>query len=209
MPHRLRLKVVLGGCLVALSLFGYATAGTYEDAQSALLKGDYPAALRLLRPLAAHGNREAQFTLGVMYDSAGMGVPSDCLKAVSWFRKAADQGQAAAEYALVRKYLSGDECLLKDIAEGVRLDRKAAQQGYVPAQFTLGAMYFHGVDVPQDNLQAYFWFTLAIANDHPSKNDPRQLVKLREWRNQVAEKLTPAQISQAERLAREWIPKTN
>ena len=38
--------------------------------------GDYPTAMRLLRPIAEQGYASAQFNLGVMYEM-GLGVPQD------------------------------------------------------------------------------------------------------------------------------------
>ena len=56
-----------------LSLAAPVTAGPLEDATAADDKGDYAAALQLLRPLAGQGNAQAQFKLGSMYDD-GRGV---------------------------------------------------------------------------------------------------------------------------------------
>jgi uncharacterized protein len=37
----------------------------------------------------------------------------------------------------------------------------AAEQGYASAQARLGALYRDGKGVPQDQVKAYFWLTLA------------------------------------------------
>ena len=49
-----------------------------------------------LRALAEQGDAEAQFSLGIMYDS-GRGVPQDATEAIRWYRLAADQGFADAQ----------------------------------------------------------------------------------------------------------------
>ena len=46
--------------------------------------------------LAEQGVAEAQFNLGMMYDS-GQGVRQDYAEAFRWYRKAADQGYTEAQ----------------------------------------------------------------------------------------------------------------
>ena len=74
--------------------------------------------------------------------------------------------------------------------------RLAADQGLDLAQSNLGNMYDNGYGVPQDYVQAHMWFTLAAAQ---GKENARQN------RNIVAAKMTPSQIEEAQRLAREWL----
>jgi len=59
-------------------------------------------------------------------------------------------------------------------------------------------MYYDGKGVPPNYLQAHMWFNLAGAagNDEAVKR-----------RDMVAKKMTPAQIVEAQRLAREWMQK--
>ncbi len=76
--------------------------------------------------------------------------------------------------------------------------RKAADQGIAEAQVNLGTMYNDGYGVPQDYVQAHMWYNLAAA---------RGLKIGRKNRDLLAEKMTPAQIVEARRLAREWKPK--
>jgi TPR repeat protein len=47
-----------------------------EDGNNAYQRGDYAAAMRLLRPRALQGDADAQFKVGVMYDQ-GWGVPQN------------------------------------------------------------------------------------------------------------------------------------
>ena len=60
----------------AKSLFSVAVAGPLEDGNNTYQRGDYAAAMRLLRPLALQGDADAQFKVGVMYDQ-GWGVPQN------------------------------------------------------------------------------------------------------------------------------------
>ncbi len=88
----------------------------------------------------------------------------------------------------------------QDYAEAVGWYRKAAEQGVAVAQRSLGAMYYNGEGVPQDYVQAHMWFNLA-ASSFPSGEKRDTAVKNRDI---VAEKMTPAQIAEAQKLAREW-----
>ncbi|EET45193.1 Sel1 repeat protein [Neisseria sicca ATCC 29256] len=55
---------------------------------------------------AKQGNADAQFNLGLMYDS-GRGVRQDYTKAVQWYRKAAEQGVAEAQFNWVWRMQKG------------------------------------------------------------------------------------------------------
>ena len=85
------IRTFLGGVLLVFAFFGAATAETLEDAKAAAERGDFATELQILLPLAARGNADAQFDLGVMY-AQGHGVAQDDVQAVAWLRKAADQG---------------------------------------------------------------------------------------------------------------------
>ena len=85
----------------------------------------------------------------------------------------------------------------KDYATDASWFRKAAEEGNVIAQHDLGVMYAKGEGVPQDYVQAHMWFSLSAAQgDGATKN-----------RDIIAAKMTPAQIAEAQKLAREWKPK--
>ncbi|MHA1189955.1 MAG: sel1 repeat family protein, partial [Alphaproteobacteria bacterium] len=73
--------------------------------------------------------------------------------------------------------------------------RMAALQGHDYAQFDLGRMFAAGTGVAQDNIEAYKWISLAIAqgNDHMIKH-----------RNRLSAGMNAAEIAQARRLARQW-----
>ena len=91
----------------------------------------------------------------------------------------------------------------QDYAEAVKWYRKAAEQGDADAQNSLGVMYRKGRGVAQDYVRAYAWYDLAASNFPPGKGFDKAVKN----RDSVAKKMTPAQISEAEKLAREWRPK--
>ncbi len=78
-----------------------------------------------------------------------------------------------------------------------------AEQGDASGQFFLGTMYGDGWGVPQDYVQAHMWYNLAASRLPPGKD--RDLAV--ENRDIIAARMTPAQIAEAQRLAREWKPK--
>jgi len=92
--------------------------------------------------------------------------------------------------------------MAQDYAQAVAWYRKAADQGAALAQFKLGLMYGQGQGVPQDYVRAHTWFNIAAAGE--SDNETREeIVKARDA---IAAKMTPAQIAEAQRMAREWKP---
>ncbi len=80
--------------------------------------------------------------------------------------------------------------------------RPLAKQGNANAQYNLGVMYGNGQGVRQDYVQALMWYNLAASRLTPGDRD--RAVKNRDI---FAERMTPAQISEAQKLAREWRPK--
>ncbi len=90
-----------------------------------------------------------------------------------------------------------------DYATALREWRPLAEQGDADAQYNLGNIYKNGKGVPQDYAQAHMWFNLAASIYPPGKNRDNAVFN----RNIVAKKMTPAQISEAQKLAREWKPK--
>jgi uncharacterized protein len=191
-------KAAVATLILAVSfLAGSVAAGPLEDAWAAYEKGDYPTALRLLRPLANFGAHaaDAQFVLGLMYDN-GQGVPQDYAAAGEWYRKSAEQGNAFAQGSLGYQYANG-RGVKQDYAAAVEWYRKSAEQGVPIGQLALGAMYADGKGVPQDYVLAHMWFNLAAAGGN------KNAVK---GRDMVATQMTPAQIAEAQKLAREWKP---
>ena len=79
--------------------------------------------------------------------------------------------------------------------EAAKWFRRAADQGHSLAQAYLGLSYATGLGVPQDNIHAYMWLSLAAA-----RGDQDAISN----RNRVARQMTPAQIAEAQKLAREW-----
>ncbi len=90
-----------------------------------------------------------------------------------------------------------------DYATALLEFKPLAEQGDADAQFILGGMYAAGQGVPQDYVQAHMWSNLAISRYLPGRHRDFAV----KFRDTVAAKMTPAQIAEAQGLAREWKPK--
>jgi thiol-disulfide isomerase/thioredoxin len=151
-------------------------------------------AVAWFRRAAGQGYADAQFRLGFVY-SNGEGVSPDEVESLGWFRRAAEQGYADAQFLLGFVYANGEGVPL-DYAESLASFRRAAEQGHDAAQWMLGTMYFRGRrGVPRDEVAAYMWLHLAV-----SQNDQHDRSPL-DW---LEERMSPAQIAEAQRLVREW-----
>jgi len=199
--HRLIFSLLCAGLLWA----GYAPAARADDFSSARAKydaGDYAEALRLWRPLAEQGNPGAQFYLGVSYEN-GRGVPQDYKAAADWYRKAAEQGLAQAQSNLGVMNAIG-RGVPQDFKAAVDWFRKAAYQGYASAQIGLGLAYNNGQGISRDYVQAHMWFSLAAVSGSDGKRREMAVKN----RDMVSAKMSPAQILEAQALARDWKPNT-
>ncbi len=123
----------------------------------------------------------------------------DYATAVREWRPLAEQGYAEAQSNLGWMYSKGLG-VTQDDARAVGWYRKAAEQGHDKAKFNLGNMYREGSGVPQDYVRAYVWYDLAASSFPPGKAFDKAV----KYRDIVAAEMTPAQIVEAENLAREW-----
>ena len=73
---------------------------------------------------------------------------------------------------------------------------RAAKQGQNNGKTGIGLLYEFGDGVLQDSVRAYMWYNIASANgDKPAA----------EWRDKIAAKMTTADISKVQPMARECI----
>jgi len=168
----------------------------FQKGLTAAKQGDYATALKEWTPLAKQGMAEAQYNLGIIYDN-GFGVVQNYQTAVKWYTLAAEQGYASAQYNLGKKYEKG-EGVLQNYKTAAKWFTLAAEQGDVKAQHNLGSMYGNGWGVIQDNIYAHMWYNIAASsgNSNAAKN-----------RTIVGERMTPADISKAQELARQCVNK--
>jgi DNA-binding NarL/FixJ family response regulator len=105
---------------------------------------------------------------------------------------------------LIFKVLSEPTAIPRtDDAPDIASCRNAADRGFPGAQLAMGGLYRDGLGLPKDNIRAYTWFRLA----HRTSAQVGAASE-RAWRA-LAAKMTPAEISEAERQALAWIASTN
>jgi TPR repeat protein len=153
----------------------------------------YTKTLQELKARGDQGDADAQFKVGLIY-YMGQGVLRDYLEALAWFKKAALQNNPYAQYNVGYMCEKG-EGTPQDYVEAAKYYRQAAQRGNRLAQYTLGYLYEKGQGVSQDEIQALMWYNLAAIKGETKAKAARDRVTI--W-------MTPAQIAEAQRLAREF-----
>ena len=122
----------------------------------------------------------------------------DFATALREWRPLAEQGDAGAQFSLGLSYENGDG-VPRDYAIARQWYEKSAAQGDAKAQLYLGLQSAFGQGGPVDLVQAYMWYSLAAGNGH---------LGAAVYRNDLAKQMTPAQIAEAQKRARERKPKT-
>jgi TPR repeat protein len=117
-------------------------------------------------------------------------------------RPLAEQGNAEAQTALGLMYDAGHG-VPQDYVEAVKWYRCAADQGFTDAQDSLARMYFNGWGVLKNYVQAHMWANLAASSYSGEGSNVEAGL-----RDNIAAEMAPAQITEAQRRAREWQPKT-
>lgn len=120
----------------------------------------------------------------------------DYRTALVLWRLAAEGGDASALYGVGLMYEDG-RGVTQDFREAVTWYRQAAARGEWRAQSGLAWMYAIGEGVPQDYVRAHLWFALAARSS--SGHDAAMQAHLRD---ELAAKLTPAQLAEAQALDR-------
>ena len=88
----------------------------------------------------------------------------------------------------------------RDYGEAVKWLRLAAEQGSAVAQFNLGLMYDKGRGVRQGYIEAHKWYALSASR----ANNERARKLADRYRVNIAWLMTPRQVAEAQKLAREW-----
>jgi TPR repeat protein len=132
----------------------------------------------------------------------------DIIYTAKWYRFYAEQSDANAQNDLGWMYNKsnttaqiGPTSMYED-SKGEPQDDKeifkwyhlAAEQGDTSAQIVLGVMYRNGEGVPLDNVKAHMWFNIVAAN-----GNNKAIMN----RDKLLAKMTSADITMAQRMARE------
>jgi uncharacterized protein len=137
----------------------YVAQPTMEPAFAAIRQKNFQSAVRLLEPLAAQGNANAQYLLASLY-RAGLGVETDVTRERSLLLAAAEQRHANAAYSLALSLqreeprdLQGSRRWLEAAAQaGHEIAGRSMKRGGLPLEFLPAS----DLKEPSDRLAA-FW----------------------------------------------------
>lgn len=149
----------------SLCLTGIVQAGALEDGQTAFDAKHYKQAYTLWKPLAEHGNPDAEYNLGLLYMN-GHGVKKNDRIALMWFTRAGQQGLADAQYnAGVMFYLG--KGVYPSYVSAVKWWQLAAAKDHANAENNLAVMYAYGYGVEKNPAKAIQLWTAAAEQGHP------------------------------------------
>jgi TPR repeat protein len=146
----------------------------------------------------------------------GFGVPDRYQEAVRWaeqvekYRPAADNGDPEAQYRLAA-LLYGPQARARNVPHdserAIKLYRTAAAKGHAQAMYALGVIYQGKIAddgfIFTDYVKAHMWYNLA-ASRLPAGRERDQAARDRDFLARY--RLTPEELAEAQRLAREWEP---
>ena len=132
--------------------------------------------------------------LGKTYRFGTANVERDLQQSRHWFTKAAERGDTDSQQRLADFYRFG-EGTDRNITKAIDLYERAAEGGNGSAQYILGTLYDFGSEVEPDRIAAFKWYTIA----------ERNYASFKFRKSDLSEKLTPEQITEAERMARDWL----
>ena len=95
-----------------------------------------------------------------------------------------------------REMLTVAALIVLGYASAVKWYTLAAEQGNANAQNNMGLRYANGRGVPQDYVFAHMWMNIAASKGNK---------KTQEHLGTLAKLMSPAQIAEAQRVAREWL----
>jgi TPR repeat protein len=168
---------------------------------------NYKEAAKWYRIAADQGHLIAQVDLGILY-LEGKGVLQDAAEAEKWFRQAAERGYSRAQLALADLYTSGGAFPI-DQKQAAFWYERAAVQGNPIGQAQVGLSYMKGWGVALDLVKAHMWFNLAASRLVPYTEEQKKFYnQVIEMRTLVSSKMTSTEIRDAQRLARDWKPKS-
>jgi TPR repeat protein len=147
---------------------------------------------------AERGTPEDQYNLGMRYER-GITVPQNYLEAAHWYQLAAMQGDRDGQYKVCELSERG-QGLPQNYQEALRWCGLAAEQGHGRAMFIIGRLYHTAHGVPHDLVRAHMWYNLATANGYEDG---------KKWRDRIADEMSPSQVAEAQKMAREWSVKMN
>lgn len=147
-------KTSLLGLLVLLISLPVEAEESLGDAIAAWALQDFARARTIFEELAADGDVEAAYRLGVLHESGHVGDPDRDL-ATRWYRKASEAGHASA-----RERLLALEDAIAGETDFARLNA-AAEAGSLQAMVQLARVHASGEGAPLDLDAARHWLSEA------------------------------------------------
>jgi len=173
----------------------FELASRYMDGRD--VTRDPALAAQWFEKAARQGFAPAQFRLGSMYEK-GVGVERDYATARKWYNSAASAGNARAMHNLAVLMIEGEDA--KPLyAAAAQWFRKAAEYGVRDSQYNLAILYARGLGVERSFIESYRWFEAAAR-----QGDADSAKK----RDEVAARLSPAELEKARALINGFEPKT-
>lgn len=121
----------------------------------------------------------------------------DYKTALKIFNAQAEGGNYGALYFLGEMHREGLG-VSQSFAKAAEFYLKAAKGNHPYPQLRLGEMHRDGKGVAQDHKAAYMWFDLASSYGEQKGATER---------DRIAEKLSPAEINEAKKTAKDWVSK--
>ncbi len=149
--------------------------------------------------LIAHGALSSVQHIKILYEGEG---PSYCSEESNfrWVKEAAESGNASA-MLLVGQFFERGTGVPQDDALAMEWFHKAAHSGNSEACFRIALCHELGRGLPLDLIQAYLWYSAGATK---SRLADGFFAKERE---RLASTMTPEQLAEGQRLAREWFEK--
>jgi hypothetical protein len=165
-----------------------------EEVEQRFSRGEAPVLVPVPRPKAP----------ATPFEQAALAIKNDDEEtALKILRPLAERGESKAQFQVGELYYLFKE----QNAEALKWFRLAANQGNPAAMYFLGNMSNNGHGVPQNYVEAYKWYSLAASRAEPRASGEMDTVAMAtQNRDGVARKMTPSQVADAQRLAREWKP---
>jgi TPR repeat protein len=143
---------------------------------------------------ARDGDPKMQLSLGEDYFNGTFQIKDEA-EALKWVTKASEAGHVPAHARLGYLY-ANMKGSLRDQTLAYKYYLKAAMHGDVDSQYIVGSRLLYGEGVARNGITAYAWFNVCAANSNQHSAYMRDF---------IAEKMTPAQIDEAQKISRSLI----
>lgn len=153
---------MLGRTIAFVMLLGVLAAPAVAIAAEHIDRSPYGQALRWYFEAARAGDPQAQFLLGLKYET-GTDVARDLATAADWYEKAAVQGYPEAQFKLATLLEHGRGREADPVAARQWYER-AAQAGFGPAQYNLAVLKLNNASSDAERIDGLVWLMRARDN---------------------------------------------